>query len=1031
MVTGVRWALRWGVLAVLAACSTETPVKPAVSQGAALEGAPAAAPTPSVVPGPSRRTFTIRVPDLASHPFSLSDHHATLQVSLLGARPVSAEKAPDDRWRYRGALGEADLELVKTAAGIEDRLEFPRAPATEVVRYRVTLDSKLVSVRQVGQALEFIDDTGDPRLRMLEPWIESATQKTRLPVSVAVTDCEVDRDLRPTWDRPFVRAGRSSCTLELSWRSPGPGFYPAVMDPPWTITSAIVPRFDPASNGLTRIDGPTPRMIRCGGYGTNGVVPTGPFAECELYDEVRGTWQLSFAMLVPRAAFPIVYSQPSNRVVVAGGVVPGGESAAISVFNAATGWADNVRPLSLARGFARATPLPDGRIVISGGQFAPQNGECRTGLVEVFNPADGGVVAALNPMRVRVLHSATYIPSNQTVLFAGGVSDCCGGPCAERNDADLYVLASNNVVSASQMNTARSLHGAVVLPAGGGQAERVLVVGGAGGGQLTSEFYIPSMGGNAWQPMFSRNLATPMVGAFAVQLPATGVVLVPGGEIITNTSTDIVQVFNNGVWTNQPERLGSPRRAHFVGVTPAGRAIIAGGGRNLPDGGLVIDPNTEVWDLLANGSPCLGNGECQSFQCVDGVCCNTACGNACDACSIAAGGTLNGTCTPITVATARVCRARGPEACDVEERCNGVLVTCPPDGAADAGTPCRQPTGPCEGVTVCDGTSRACPSSAPPAPGGTTCRAAVDLCDRTERCTGQSTVCPADELVDAGTPCSAFVCTGTSVSCPMTCTSDSACAPGAVCRNGTCVGVLDGGSPCQTDGQCGTSVCANGVCCDRRCGACEACNQPGSVGRCAVVPAGAAGSPACAPFVCNGSASCPLSCTTNAECVAGLECRNAACVAPPPDAGVDAGQPTVDAGQPDAGSPRGAACARNDQCQTGHCADGVCCDSACDGACQACNTEGRVGVCAVLPKGNVGAPVCAPFVCDGAGRACPTTCAADGDCAAPALCRTGVCVEGPPRSHLGFSCGCRETSEGPLVLLVLAAALVGRRRRAA
>jgi hypothetical protein len=44
--------------------------------------------------------------------------------------------------------------------------------------------------------------------------------------------------------------------------------------------------------------------------------------------------------------------------------------------------------------------------------------------------------------------------------------------------------------------------------------------------------------------------------------------------------------------------------------------------------------------------------------------------------------------------------------------------------------------------------------------------------------------------------------------------------------------------------------------------------------------------------------------------------------------------------------PQGGACADPSQCVTGHCADGVCCDTACDQPLEQCNLPGQVGTCA-------------------------------------------------------------------------------------
>ena len=52
-----------------------------------------------------------------------------------------------------------------------------------------------------------------------------------------------------------------------------------------------------------------------------------------------------------------------------------------------------------------------------------------------------------------------------------------------------------------------------------------------------------------------------------------------------------------------------------------------------------------------NGGACTAASGCSSGFCVDGVCCETACGGACNACSSAKTGAADGLCRPITAAT--------------------------------------------------------------------------------------------------------------------------------------------------------------------------------------------------------------------------------------------------------------------------------------------------------------------------------------------------------------------------------------------
>lgn len=190
----------------------------------------------------------------------------------------------------------------------------------------------------------------------------------------------------------------------------------------------------------------------------------------------------------------------------------------------------------------------------------------------------------------------------------------------------------------------------------------------------------------------------------------------------------------------------------------------------------------------ANGTACTSGWSCASGICADGVCCDRACGSAlatCEACSIAAGGTVNGTCS--SKAAGQTCRPQaGP--CDVAEACTGSSAVCPVDGFASSGVCNPASGGACDADDVCDGTTAACPARI--ATAGTTCRASSDLCDVAETCNGTDTTCPADGFSTAGTSCRpataggcdvAETCNGTMKACP----TDRFAASSTTCRAAT------------------------------------------------------------------------------------------------------------------------------------------------------------------------------------------------------------------------------------------------------
>lgn len=79
----------------------------------------------------------------------------------------------------------------------------------------------------------------------------------------------------------------------------------------------------------------------------------------------------------------------------------------------------------------------------------------------------------------------------------------------------------------------------------------------------------------------------------------------------------------------------------------------------------------------------------------------------------------------------------------------------------------------------------------------------------------------------------------------------------------------------------------------------------------------------------------------------------------------------------------------------GNCSDGVCCDSLCDGACNACNLPGSEGRCVERSFGSDGVPSCGAYRCQGAiagAYPCPVSCSSDAGCAPNAACVDGECL---------------------------------------
>ncbi len=104
----------------------------------------------------------------------------------------------------------------------------------------------------------------------------------------------------------------------------------------------------------------------------------------------------------------------------------------------------------------------------------------------------------------------------------------------------------------------------------------------------------------------------------------------------------------------------------------------------------------------SRGRACTQASDCESGFCVDGVCCNEACGGGvltdCRACSVDAGATHNGHCTDARAGV--VCRPQASE-CDLAEACSGFVGSCPSIDRGRDGGVCGSGFGLCLSALVC------------------------------------------------------------------------------------------------------------------------------------------------------------------------------------------------------------------------------------------------------------------------------------------------------------------------------------------
>ncbi len=157
--------------------------------------------------------------------------------------------------------------------------------------------------------------------------------------------------------------------------------------------------------------------------------------------------------------------------------------------------------------------------------------------------------------------------------------------------------------------------------------------------------------------------------------PMKSVRVTPEGAVVSGSELVFVEKEYGETWysSSRPALAGLGRGRFLLGYT-----------ENFPQlryGTVKI----RVVEDMPRGEACTQDAQCQSGNCVDGVCCESACGGGlatdCQACSVAAGGTEDGTCGAIRAEAAVVCRPSAV-ACDMAEVCDGTSLSCPADEPA-------------------------------------------------------------------------------------------------------------------------------------------------------------------------------------------------------------------------------------------------------------------------------------------------------------------------------------------------------------
>ncbi len=339
----------------------------------------------------------------------------------------------------------------------------------------------------------------------------------------------------------------------------------------------------------------------------------------EVFAATAGVFVATGSMTTPRALHTATLL-PGGKVLITGGIsAPFVFLASAELYDPNMGRFAATGGLTVPRINHTATLLQNGKVLIVGGSIAITGEPVVTGSAELYDPETGTFATTGSMGAARSGHVATMLPDGK-VLVAGGNGDPAYSPLLSAeifdpsvgtfmptgrmvsSDAVMAQLLPNGMVlidgSSAPADAALfdeiagvfTLTGNMTMDRGGGfsatllQTGNILVAGGDSTGK-SAEIYVPAAG----TFIATGSMSASKSGPTGTLLP-NGTVLVAGGVGASGlASTASAELYDAGTGAfSATASMTAPRCLHTATLLPNGMVLVAGGKASL-DGDVAND----------------------------------------------------------------------------------------------------------------------------------------------------------------------------------------------------------------------------------------------------------------------------------------------------------------------------------------------------------------------------------------------------------------------------------------------------------